>query len=102
MGRRLKLHEELQVILKNGKVYFQPPASVKMSYPCIRYKKDTPYVNYAGDNFYNSIERYEITVIDPDPDSNIANEIRSHFKTCAIARTYTSDNLNHTVLTLYY
>lgn len=102
MASRLELHEELCAILETNRVYFQPPASVQMKYPCIRYSKGRPDLKRANDKIYKNTNRYEITVIDYDPDSEIPDKILNHFQMCSWDRAYTSDNLNHTVLTLYY
>lgn len=104
---RLQLHNELVEILGTtgaavSRVYFQPPASVKMQYPAIRYQRDGSDFIHADDRVYRGKQRYTITVIDPDPDSAIAAKILRHFPYCAIDRSYTADNLNHDVLTLYY
>ena len=37
MASRLELHEEFCNILGSRSVYFQPPASIKLNYPCIVY-----------------------------------------------------------------
>lgn len=102
MGSRLELHEELCAILKTRNVYFQPPESIKMKYPCIRYGKGRPDLRHANNTIYKSTNGYEVTVIDPDPDSEIPDKILNHFRMCSIERHYAADNLNHTVLTLYY
>lgn len=102
MADRLNLHEELCDILGNKRAYFQPPASVKMSYPCIRYSLGGVNSFKADDHNYKNTKRYEITVIDQDPDSDIYEKILEHFPMCSLERTYTADNLNHWVLTLYY
>ena len=102
MEHRLRLHEELCAILETNRVYFQPPASVQMKYPCIRYSKAAPDIKRANDRIYKNTSRYEVTVIDSDPDSGIPDKVFNHFPMCSWDRAYTADNLNHTVLTLYY
>jgi hypothetical protein len=102
MGSRLDLHEELCTLIESRNVYFQPPASITMNYPGIRYSKTSPNLKRANDEIYHQINRYEVTVIDYDPDSEIPDRILRHFQMCSIDRTYVADNLNHTVLTLYY
>ena len=37
MNSRLKLHNILVEILGSGNVYFQPPESITLKYPCIIY-----------------------------------------------------------------
>ena len=102
MGSRLELHEEFCVILGTESVYFQPPASVQMKYPCIRYSKGAPSIKRANNGIYKNTNRYEVTVIDPDPDSEIPDKLMRHFSMCTWDRSYVANNLNHTVLTIYH
>lgn len=100
MGSRLNLHEELCAILGTKNVYFQPPS--RMNYPCIRYSLGRVDHMRANDKIYKNTNRYEIIVIDQNPDSDICSKILAHFQMCSFERFYTADNLNHWVLTLYY
>lgn len=102
MGSRLNLHEELCELNGTRNVYFQPPASVKMNYPCIVYSKSNVEVLRADDRLYKGTNRYEVTVIDYDPDSELPDMILEHFQMCSFDSAYVADNLNHFVLTLYY
>lgn len=102
MASRLKLHEELCAILGSRNVYYKPPESVKMQYPCIRYSKSGVSQMKADDKQYKSTNQYEIVVIDRDPDSNIPDKILTTFSMCNYNRGYVADNLYHTNLTLYY
>lgn len=102
MASRLKLHDELCKLLGSNYCYFQPPESIKLNYPCIVYSISDVDKDNANDRLYRSINEYIITVIDTDPDSIIPYMILSHFPMCSFDRTYTSDNLNHYTLTLYY
>lgn len=100
MASRLKLHDELLTFLPN--VYFQPPSGFQMTYPCIVYNKTNKMRHFANDVVYLSQQQYRITVMDKDPDSEVANNIEKHFPSCGINQYFTVDNLNHTVLSLYY
>lgn len=102
MDRRLKLHEFLEKIPTVKKAYFQPPESVKMVYPCIRYYKVRPRADRADDMVYRFTQCYELIVIDPNPDSQISRYIVEHLPMAEINPTYTSNNLYHTPITLYY
>ena len=102
MASRLELHEELCTILGSRNVYFQPPESIKLNYPCIVYSISKIDKRNANDRLYKSMPRYEITVIDKDPDSEIPTMILAHFSMCSFDRNFKSDNLNHSVLTLYF
>lgn len=103
MASRLELHEEFCELLGSRNVYFQPPESLKMQYPCIRYSiSGMPNIK-ANDKFYTkTCTTYDITVIDADPDSDISTRILAHFPMTRFDRAYTSNNLNHHVLTINY
>lgn len=101
MSRRLELHELLCSILGSRNVYFQPPASVKMSYPAIIYSRYERRVEH-GDNIpYLSKTGYTVTLVDKNPDSNTI-EALAMIPYARFDRHYTSENLNHDVFTIYY
>ncbi len=100
MGTRLELHNELMDILQP--CYFQPPETLKITYPCIIYKLNQVDDRKANNRSYMRFRSYQITVIDRDPDSDIYDKILDHFMMCRFDRFFTSDNLNHWILTLYY
>lgn len=100
MGSRLELHNELLPLCPN--VYFQPPSNITMLYPCIVYNKTDKIRLYGSDIVHYSKQEYKITVIDKNPDSDIANQVELLLPYCIIDQYYTVDNLNHTALTLYY
>lgn len=107
MASRLKLHEEFINILgtkkeKVTRVYFQPPASLRMEYPCIKYSLSGIDIKRADNIAYNCMNQYQVTVIDSDPDSVIPSQLIERFPTIRFDRPYTADNLNHYVFTLYY
>lgn len=109
MNRRLQLQETLESIgglaidstTHRPAVYFQPPPSVKMVYPCVLYSLSEINTKYADDNPYLNKTRYTITVIDKDPDSKIPNTFLK-MPLCRFDRSYSSDNLNHWVFSLFY
>lgn len=92
------LFEEL---LGSGQVYFQPPASVKLSYPAIVYSRNRIRNRNANNGVYGQEWSYTVTVIDRDPDSDIVRKV-SLLPLCRHERHYKADNLNHDVFTLYY
>lgn len=101
MGPRLELQAVLVDILQSDNVYFQPPPSVSMNYPCIVYNRDKIRAEWANDRPYSKFNRYSVTVIDRDPDSEIPDKI-ADLRMCQYDRFYTADNLNHTVFTLFF
>ena len=96
---RLGLSEIFHRICSN--VYFQPPESVKLKYPCIIYERRTGDTIYANNLPYRFEYCYTVTVIDANPDSKIPLEV-AKFPMCKMDRCFTSDNLNHTTFILYY
>lgn len=101
MSRRLKLHDLLVGILGSRYVYFQPPESIKMTYPCIVYKYSKDTTSHANNLPYNSNKRYSIQVIDKNPDTEIPDKL-GKLPLCSSERFYTADNLNHYVYNLYF
>ena len=102
MASRLQLQTELETILGTRNVYFQPPEGFKLQYPCIIYQLDAIRDNRANDKIYTKKKQYAITIIDRDPDSIIPDTILESFNYCSFDRFFTSDQLNHFVLTLFY
>lgn len=97
--------EELQTIfedlLGSRNVYYQPPDGLMMRYPAIRYKKSKIQGEYANNAMYTRKTRYEIIVIDVEPDNPVIEKLLN-LQYCSHDRWYPSDGLNHDVLTLYY
>lgn len=101
MRSRLTLHEELVLILGSRYVYFQPPESIKMQYPCIVYERYNISNTHASDGVYLQPVQYRVTVIDTNPDSTIVTAM-SKFKTAKHIRHQVVDNLNHDIFNIYY
>ena len=101
MDSRPNLQTMLEQILGSRNVYFQPPESLKLNYPAIVYKRSNIRNTFAGDNVYNQSYFYEITVIDRKPDSKNKKKL-SKLPKIKVDRSFTYDNLNHDVLTIYY
>lgn len=101
MSSRTNLQSVLERILGSRNVYYQPPETVKMNYPAIVYMKDDIDSKYANDKKYLNTKRYEIIVIDKKPDNEAVDKILE-LPLSSFDRHYTSDNLHHDVITLYY
>ena len=101
MASRLDLDALLIELLGSENVYYQPPASVKMKYPAIVYSLEDIENVHSNNSVYKQNIAYQITVIDKDPDSEIAKKV-SKLPMCRFNRHFTSDNLNHDVFILYY
>ena len=98
---RLELHEILCNILGSRQVYFQPPPTIQMKYDAIVYSMNDVDVKHANDKNYLTSKRYSITCISKNPDSDLSDKVMELSYT-EFDRFYTSDNLNHWVITLYF
>lgn len=101
MAPRLELQALLVSLLGSSYVYFQPPATVKMNYPCIIYSRDDIHIAHADNTPYKHKTRYQVTVVDTDPDSEIVEKV-GKLPTASYDRSYAADNLNHDVYTIYF
>lgn len=105
MASRLELHEELCGVLGDiNRVYFQPPASMYMEYPCIRYRKTGRQMVKANNGIYRMLDRYEITIITDDPDDDsIGLSMIEHFGArLGDGPKYIADDLYHETFNLVY
>jgi len=101
MRSRLTLQKILEDVLGSRNVYFQPPESIRLKYPCIIYHRDNGIAYHSNDNLYNYIKSYSATVVDTNPDSEIPDKLEK-LRYCTMDRFYIADNLNHWVFTIYY
>lgn len=80
--------------------YFNPPPSVRMRYPAIKYSLSDVASKYANDGVYNTAASYEVILIDEEADTPYLIPLiqlpQSKFN-----RFYRVDNLNHWVFTIY-
>ena len=98
---REELHEKLVDILGSRNVYFQPPETIKLKYPCIIYERTYIRTTKADNIDFFKNKEYMVTVIDKDPDSEIPEKLLA-LPYCSFNRHFVVDNLNHDIFTLYY
>ena len=98
MANRLVLQELLESLLSSKEVYFQPPESVKMKYPCFVYSLENLPVQRADDSNYKVNERYLVRYITRNPDDSVIDDI-IRVRGFAFERRYVADNLHHYVYT---
>lgn len=101
MGQRVDLHELLKIVLGSNDVYFQPPSSVRMNYPCIVYELSNRDTLFADNYPYRHDKKYKITVIERDPDSLLPDKIGS-LPRCSHNQHFIADNLYHDVFSMYF
>jgi len=102
MASRLNLQTDLENFLGSRNVYFQPPLSVQLKYPCIIYKRKTGDTKFANNMPYIFDKAYEVMIIDKNPDSNLIDKFAMTFPKSRFDRHFTTDNLNHDVFVIYY
>lgn len=101
MGKRTDLQTELETLLGSDKVYFQPPSTIKISYPCIIYELADVKTLHANNKVYKTDKGYKVTLIHKDPDNDIVDKLID-FPKSKYNNSFTSDNLNHYVFTIFY
>lgn len=102
MGKREVLHERLCDVLGSRNCYFRPPTGLKMDYPCIRYDEVDSDLTYADNKIYRHLKRYDLIVIDYNPDSEIPGKLISSFSYLRPGREYYSGGLKHFMFTIYF
>jgi hypothetical protein len=96
---RTELHTILAGITEH--VYFQPPSNIQMQYPCIRYERSGSELEHADNRLYAHTKRYQVTVIDRNPDSQLPDQVIT-LPRCSFDRYFAADDLNHYVFTLFF
>lgn len=72
-----------------------------MVYPCVVYALDYASTDYANNDPYRYNKRYQVTYIDRDPDSAVPDRL-ARLRMSRFKATYASNNLNHTVFTIFF
>jgi len=102
MGGRLDLHTKLTSIISPNRAYFQPPASIMLTYPCIIYELSNIDSKYADNRTYRNLRKYTVTYIDENPDNTMSETLLNSFERASFDRRFVSENLYHDVITLYF
>ena len=105
-GNRIDLHNKFVEILGTqgqlvSRVYFQPPPSVKLEYPCIIYKRYDQKDFFSNDKIYLRLKRYSVTVVDKNTDSQIPDMVGA-LRYSSFSSHFAIDGLNHDVYSLYF
>ncbi len=101
LDRRLDFDARLRRILGSDNLYFDPPASKKMHYPCIRYSRSYIDTVNADNSVYLAGKRYEVIAIYYDVDSDLPDNIIHNTEGLLFShdRHYVADGLHHDVFT---
>lgn len=101
MASRINLQIALEALLGSSNVYFQPPSSQMLLYPCIVYQLSKIDTDYADNKPYSNKKRYMITVLDKNPDSSILDKVAA-LATSLHDRHYTANGINHDVFNIFF
>ena len=100
--RRYEFQEILEELVPpDAEVHFQPPDNINLVYPCIIYKRDYAQTRFADNLPWTIKKRYQVTVLDRSPDSEIADKV-AKLPSSTFLRHYTQDGLNHDLFIIYY
>lgn len=102
MAERLQLQKDLVNLLGSKNVYYDPPETIKLQYPCFIYQSDIPYDVKANNRSYMYVKRYSVTYIDTNPDNDMTKRILTTFGHASAGNPYTSDGLHHYPFDIYY
>ena len=106
MGRRHDLTELLRAQFPDHvqdpekRVLFQPPATVKLEYPCIIYKLSDMPTNWSNNLPYHWERCYEMTYITRDAQDPMVEKLIALRET-KFERYFSADNLHHFVYKIY-
>ena len=99
--KELKLDRIFRNTLGNNNVYFQPPESVKINYPCIIWNLSKTASTYADDRSYIQNPKYVIRYVSTEPDDQMRFTLVDVLGV-PIIQVYCKDGLYHYIYELYY
>jgi len=97
---RLTLQTELETFLGSRNVYYQPPESIKLKFPCIIYELSRINKVPADNTAYLKHKEYTVTIVHLDADSELPDKILDYFEYISFDRTYRGDNTYHDVFSI--
>jgi hypothetical protein len=101
MGTRLQLQTLLDSLVDDGRAYYQPKPNVTIGYPAIVYSLDLTDTKFADNKPYSQTDRYQVTVIDRNPDTDIRRKVAA-LPMCTFRRSFATSDLNHYIFDLYF
>lgn len=99
---RKSLQSLLESIIGDDQVHFQPPPDIDISYPCIVFERDNNASLNSADNIpYTWTQRYQVTYIDRNPDSDVIDKLAA-LPLSSFSRHFATSGLNHDVFVIYH
>lgn len=97
---RATLDHKLRTILGTSNVYFDPPESFKLKYPCIVYSFEGNSDRHADNDPYTRLKRYTLIYITKDADDATV-DVFDDLRYCRLSRAYTADGMWHYAYEIY-
>lgn len=98
---RSEVHQRLQELTGYGsRVYYNPPESIKMQYPCIVYNLANLAARHADNIPYKRHDAYSVTHIYTKVEQEAVSRVLAEQPGFLYDRSFTLDNLHHDVFTL--
>lgn len=99
--KRIKFHNKLKEVLGNNNVYYNPPTSTSIKYPCIIYSLKDIRSNYSNNKIYLFDHLYQVLLIGIKPHDDTKDKILEKIPYSIFDRSYIQDNLYHYAYTIY-
>lgn len=97
---RIELHKELEEAF-GCKAYYQPPESLKLTYPCIVYAIERFETRKANNANYLINERYKVSYLHKDVDDSTVKSVLRIFNKMSHAQHYKTNGVYNDVYYLY-
>lgn len=99
-----QLRDQLYLVNNTKNVYYNPPSSIKMEFPCFRFEINNLDVKHADNKAYARKNRWAVTYISRSLEDieKVQNEMLDIFQYCNFDTSFRADNLNHAVFNLYF
>ena len=98
---RVQLDRLLRDTLGSNHVYFDPPESFKLKYPCIVYSLSGNTDIHAENERYRRMKRYNLIYITQNADDPMT-DILDDLQYCRLVRPYTASGLWHYAYEIFY
>lgn len=98
------LRDILYTIHNTENVYYDPPTSIQMKFPCFRFTMNNTNVTYADNFTYLRKPRWTVTYITRDVEDiePLIKDMFDNFKYLVQETQFKAENLQHVVFNLYY
>ena len=101
-SKRIELQQVLESIIGSNYVYYRPPESTKLKYPCIIYNLKSGVAHRADNANYIFKRCYDVQLIHKTADTDLVEALIGAFPYIRFDNNFITDNLIHENFVLYY